>query len=119
LTFEIAPPEWNKPTRSGVYVPVWRRARKSLSTAEAIVFIGYSLPETDLPVQALLTVERSPSALTLLVVVNPDHSSRRRIRETLRRRVNDETRVLSFDRFEHFHAFLESEAEAKALSKKS
>ena len=107
LTFEIAPPEWNKPTRSGVYVPVWRLARKSLNAAEAIVFIGYSLPETDLPIQALLTVERSPSPLTLLVVVNPDGASRRRIRDTLRRRIDDNTRVLSFDRFEHLHAFLE------------
>jgi hypothetical protein len=108
LTFEIAPPEWNKPTRSGVYVPVWRLARKALKTAKAIVFIGYSLPETDLPIQALLTVEQSPSPLELLVAVNPDSASRRRIREMLRRRINDETRVLSFERFEDLHAFLDN-----------
>jgi len=106
LTFEIAPPEWNKPTRSGIYVPVWRQARAALRTAKAIVFIGYSLPETDLPIQALLTVERSPTALALLVVVNPDQVSRRRIRDTLRKRINNQTRVLSFERFEHFYEFL-------------
>lgn len=107
LTFEIAPPEWNKPTRSGVYIPVWRKARSALRAAEAIVFVGYSLPETDLPIQALLTVENAPSALTLLVIVNPDHAARRRIRDTLRKRIDDETRILSFERFVDFHKFLE------------
>jgi hypothetical protein len=107
LTFEIAAPEWNKPTRSGIYVPVWRRARESLKCAKAIVFIGYSLPETDLPIQALLTVESSPTPLTLLVVVNPNQSSRNRIRDTLGKRIDGKTRVLSFERFEQFHAFLE------------
>ncbi len=107
LTFEIAPPEWNKPTRSGVYVPVWRKARQELRNAEALVFIGYSLPETDLPIQALLTVERTPRPLSLLAIVNPDQSSRRRIRETLRRRIDSETRILSFERFRDFHGFLE------------
>jgi hypothetical protein len=50
LRFEVAPPEWNKPTRSGVYIPVWRQARRALREAKAVAFIGYSLPETDLPV---------------------------------------------------------------------
>jgi hypothetical protein len=106
LRFEIAPPEWNKPTRSGVYVPVWRHARKALVHAKGLVFIGYSLPETDLPVQALLTVENSPSPLELLVTVNPDQLARRRIRAVLQRRLNENTRVLVFDRFEEFYRFL-------------
>jgi len=107
LAFEIAPPEWNKPTRSGVYVPVWRKARQELRNTEALIFIGYSLPETDLPIQALLTVESTPRPLALLAIVNPDQNSRRRIRETLRRRIDHRTRILSFDRFHDFHAFLE------------
>ena len=106
LRFEIAPPEWNKPTRSGVYVPVWRRARKALREAKGLLFIGYSLPETDLPVQALLTVERTPRPLELLITVNPDQRARQRIRAVLQRRLDKETRVLSFDRFEDFHNFL-------------
>jgi len=106
LKFEIAPPEWNKPTRSGVYVPVWRRARKVLIEAKALVFIGYSLPETDLPVQALLGVEEAPNPLELLVVVNPDQQSRQRIRAVLQRRLDANTRVLSFDRLKDFHRFL-------------
>lgn len=107
LKFEIAPPEWNKPTRSGIYVPVWRRAREALRKARGLVFIGYSLPETDLPVQALLTVEKSPNALELLVTVNPERDARRRIRAVLQRRLDQQTRVLSFDRLEDFHGFLQ------------
>ncbi len=107
LKFEIAPPEWNKPTRSGVYVPVWRRARKALKDTKALIFIGYSLPETDLPVQALLTVEKDPNPLELLIVVNPDQRARHRIRTVLQRRLNDKTRVLSFEGLKDFHGFME------------
>lgn len=106
LKFEIAPPEWNKPTRSGVYVPVWRAARKALMNANALIFIGYSLPETDLPVQALLTVEETPKPLKLLIVVNPDQTSRQRIRSVLQRRLSNKTRVLSFNQLKDFHRFL-------------
>ncbi len=107
LKFEIAPPEWNKPTRSGVYVPVWRGARQLLRDARGLIFIGYSLPETDLPVQALLTVEKAPRPLDLLVAVNPDQKARQRIRAVLQRRLGSKTRVLSFNQFEDFHRFLE------------
>ncbi len=107
LKFEIAPPEWNKPTRSGVYVPVWRRAREILRDAKGLVFIGYSLPETDLPVQALLTVGRNPKPLELLVTVNPDQEARHRIRAVLQRRLGDKTRVLSFEKLEDFDKFLQ------------
>jgi hypothetical protein len=106
LKFEIAPPEWNKPTRSGVYVPVWRKARNSLINAKALIFVGYSLPETDLPVQALLTVERSPQPLKLLVIVNPDQEARQRIRSVLYRRLDQQTRILSFDYLRDFYRFL-------------
>lgn len=106
LKFEIAPPEWNKPTRSGVYVPVWRRARQALIEARALVFVGYSLPEADLPVQALLTVESAARPLKLLITVNPDQAARQRIRAVLQRRLDTKTRVLSFDYFKDFHRFL-------------
>lgn len=106
LKFEIAPPEWNKPTRSGVYVPIWRRARAALRQATALIFIGYSLPETDLPLQALFTVEENPKVLELLVTVNPDQKARERIRSVVHRRLGRETRVLSFDTFREFYRFL-------------
>jgi hypothetical protein len=111
LQFEIAPPEWNKPIRSGIYQKVWRRARAALKTAKALLFIGYSLPATDLPAQALLRVDvglkpRAAPPLDLLVLVNPDHAARSRIRAVLSGRIDSSTRVLTFDRLENFAAFL-------------
>jgi hypothetical protein len=106
LKAEIVPPEWNKPTRSGVYVPVWRRARRSLQEAKALIVIGYSFPETDLPLHALFTVEQNPSVLKLLVTVNPDQRARERIRSVVRRRLGVQTRVLSFEDFRDFSNFL-------------
>lgn len=105
LQFEIAPPEWNKPTRSGIYVPLWRKARKALREARGIIFIGYSLPEADLPVQALLTVDSPARDLDLLITVNPDRDARKRIRSALQHRLGSRTRVLSFERFEDFYRF--------------
>jgi hypothetical protein len=105
LQFEIAPPEWNKPTRSGVYVPVWRKAREAIRDARGIIFIGYSLPEADLPVQALLKVDSEAPELDLLITVNPDREARNRIRSVLQHRLGRHTRILSFERFEDFHKF--------------
>jgi hypothetical protein len=105
LKFEIAPPEWNKPTRSGVYVPVWRKAREFIRDARGIIFIGYSLPEADLPVQALLKVDSDAQELDLLITVNPDRGARNRIRSVLQHRLGRRTRILSFERFEDFYRF--------------
>jgi hypothetical protein len=114
LQFEIAPPEWNKPIRSGLYQRVWRRARAALKSSRAIVFMGYSLPAADLPAQALLRVDSGLArggapTLELLVLVNPDHAARSRIRSALSRRINDSTRILTFEKLRDFASFLSEE----------
>jgi len=109
LRFEIAPPEWNKPIRAGVYREVWRRARNALRRSRALVFIGYSLPETDLPARALLLVDAVQERyvpLRWLIVVNPDPIAKARIRRTLTPRMTNRTRTLAFDYFEDFHNFM-------------
>jgi len=110
LRFEIAPPEWNKPIRSGVYRPIWRTARANLRDTTALVFVGYSLPATDIPAQALFRIDSVKDAkakkLQLLVIVNPDREARERIRHTLLSRIDRKTRVLVFDLFEDFAEFL-------------
>jgi hypothetical protein len=110
VRFEIVPPEWNKPIQRGVYLRVWRHARRALIRSKALVFIGYSLPPTDLPAKALFMVDAGRASgapdLDLLVVVNPDQSARRRIREVLNKRINSQTRVLSFARFNEFAKYI-------------
>ena len=49
----IIPPTWNK-TSEKEMKPVWQLAYELLKNSEEIVFIGYSLPETDLYVKYLL-----------------------------------------------------------------
>jgi len=115
LKFEIAPPEWNKPIRSGVYRLVWRRARHVLKQTRAIVFIGYSLPETDMPARALFMVDQKAPLLDLLVTVTPDQLARRRIRQTLMHRIDGNTRVLSFDTFQEFARFLGHNGETRSV----
>lgn len=106
MSIEIVPPEWNKRVHSGIYKRIWSKARASLKDTKILVFIGYSLPPTDLPARALFTVdslfERNENMLSDLVVVNPDQQSRERIRQTLVKRIDNNTRVLSYNTFEQF-----------------
>ena len=44
----IVPPTWNKTEYHSKLSNVWKRATAELATAENILVIGYSLPETDL-----------------------------------------------------------------------
>ena len=43
----IVPPSWNKNSYHGQLSNVWAKASQELASAENIVVIGYSLPETD------------------------------------------------------------------------
>ena len=106
--FEIVPPEWNKQTiRRGVYKTVWRKARARLDRCRGLVFIGCSLPATDLPAHALFRVDAyRATKLRLLVIANPDPEARRRIRDILRRRITESTRVLVFESLADLHKFL-------------
>lgn len=111
LDFEIAPPEWNKPIRSGIYERVWSQARKALKSVNSLVMIGYSLPANDLPAQALFMADAlrkkgAPPKLRLLVIVNPDREARARIRKVLISRLDKKTRVITFDSFADYAAFI-------------
>ena len=113
LSFEIVPPEWNKAIRVGIYRGIWRAARRALRDSAALVFIGYSLPDADLPARALFMVDagkgHTAPDLKLLVIVNPDREARRRIRRVLSARISRKTRIVTFDRFSEFSQFLISD----------
>lgn len=49
----IVPPTWNKTSNSNMQ-SVWKLAHSILTNSDQIIFIGYSLPETDLYVKYLL-----------------------------------------------------------------
>lgn len=104
LRFTIIPPEWHKTYDRGAFRTLWQRAAQAINQAEHVVFIGYSLPPTDLHATALFRTSVRSKSLRTLVVVNPDREARRRTRAVLQRGLSSKTRVLSFDKIEHFLA---------------
>jgi hypothetical protein len=104
LHFTIIPPEWNKQFDKGIFLHLWQQAGAAIHRATTIVFIGYSLPSTDLHSTALFRTSVKRERLQSLVVVNPDPAARRRTREILHRGLNPTTKVLSFDTFREFAA---------------
>jgi len=66
------------------------------------MFIGYSLPPSDMHSTVLFRTSVKHGGLDCVVVVNPDSEARRRTREVLQRGIGDKTRVLSFDEFGEF-----------------
>ncbi len=69
----IVPPSWNKSSYHGQLSNVWAKASQELATAENIVVIGYSLPETDSFFRYLFALgTESPTTIRNFLVVNPD-----------------------------------------------
>ncbi|HDZ20155.1 hypothetical protein LCGC14_0017110 [marine sediment metagenome] len=104
LRFSIIPPEWHKAYDEGAFADLWAKAAKAIHRADSIVFIGYSLPATDLHSTALFRTSVGKAGLKHLTVVNPDQEARRRVRTVLQRGCTKGTRMLSFDSLEHFAA---------------
>lgn len=61
--------------------PILRKARKALSSCKKLVVVGYSFPPTDFQTKRLLLESFSDHSLEELIVVNPDTSVCRRIKE--------------------------------------
>jgi NAD-dependent SIR2 family protein deacetylase len=67
----LVPPTWDKSTGSAALRSVWRRAATELGSADRIVVIGYSLPESDRFFKHLYALgTNSDVHLEKLVVVN-------------------------------------------------
>ncbi len=102
--FTIIPPEWHKQYDEGVFSVLWKAAANEIYHAKDIIFVGYSMPLTDLHTTSLFRTSVQSKKLETLVVVNPDREARKRIRTVLQRGIKNSTRILSFDRFDHFLA---------------
>lgn len=92
----IIPPEWNKRIGEAPFREIWKSARTAVSQAKCVVFVGYSMPPTDLRTQVLFRAacgDRS-DALESLVVVNPDDTVSRRIRTIFGEAVDGGTRII-------------------------
>ncbi len=69
----IVPPTWNKDSYHGQLSNVWAAAAHQLSTAQNIIVIGYSLPETDSFFRYLYALgSESATQIRNFVVIDPD-----------------------------------------------
>lgn len=66
----LIPPTWSKAAHSSVLQDIWRQAHAEIVGTRRLVFIGYSLPETDIHMRyllksALLEREREPNIMVI------------------------------------------------------
>ena len=88
----------------GAFGTLWVKASAAIHEAQHIIFIGYSLPATDLHSTALFRTSVKREHLKALIVVNRDPDARRRTRSVLQRGLTPDTRVLSFASLPEFLA---------------
>jgi hypothetical protein len=102
VKFEIIPPEWHKDYSKRLFVDLWKNSASAISRNRTIIFIGYSLPFTDLHSSTLFRTSIKKNNLNTIIVINPDKDSRHRTRNILQRGFHAKTKVLSFDYFSDF-----------------
>ena len=95
---EIIPPLWQKRFDESPYEAIWEKTRGALSTARALVVVGYSLPTTDVFTHAALRTD--VDSLDVLVVVNPNREARSRLLTAVRSAISGTTRIVELDSFE-------------------
>ena len=107
----IIPPTWFKDLTTYPYDQIWKRARKEIRSSRIVVVVGYSVPPTDLFSRSLFKVEAGSKdkreKLDLLVLVNPDRSSRQRFLDTVRDGLEPSTRILEYDKLQELAAVIE------------
>ena len=100
------------------------KAGQFINKARVVVVVGYSLPKTDLPTQALFRLGgirikgRVSNTIEDLVVANPDADARRRTIDVFKQRLTRSSRVIVFDCLDEFARVLES-GEAEIIEGKS
>jgi len=95
----LIPPISNKGYGVNPWKILWQKAASTLQNASTIVFIGYSLPPTDLHARALLWINlrRYNSPLKSIIVVNPDQTARTRTLEACAQGIDAHTRIYEFE----------------------
>jgi hypothetical protein len=91
----LVPPLWQKSFDYHPFNALWRTARAALTSTKALLFIGYSLPLTDVYTQAMLRID--VTELDFILIANPDTDARARIRRVLRSALRPATRIVEVD----------------------
>jgi hypothetical protein len=95
-TLCIIPPLWQKSFDVAPFHDLWMSSRRLLTTRRAVLFIGYSLPPTDVYTQAMLRID--VPELDFLLIANPDPEARARLKRVLQSALRPSTRVVELER---------------------
>jgi hypothetical protein len=72
----LVPPTWNKTVYHGQIGTVWKRACQELASAENVLVVGYSLPESDLFFRYLYAIgSESKTTIKRFWVFDPDQNN--------------------------------------------
>lgn len=100
----IAPPLTNKPVTDEPFRSIWTKAREAVRAMRRLVVVGYSLPDADGLVRALLTTDLS-NDLEEILLVDPSRDTRTRHIEFFSR-VAPEAKVFVFSTTRQFATVL-------------
>jgi hypothetical protein len=99
----IIPPVWDKRTKDWPFEVVWDTAKEAIRHAHAIVFIGYSMPTTDVSAQVLFRSARQGVPLVeSMCIVNPDAGAGNRVTAVLSEARSAQTRIPRAESWEEF-----------------
>lgn len=104
----IVPPDWAKEDLDGEpFRTIWSKASSAFEHANSLVFIGYSMPATDLYVQALIRAARSRAThgLSTVVVVNPDDGAYHRTIQVVAKGLDAAVRFVRARSWTEFRSF--------------
>jgi hypothetical protein len=90
----IAPPLTNKPVQDAPFKEIWRQARVAVGRMRRLIIVGYSMPDADGLVRALLATDLSPF-LEDILLVDPSNFVRAK-HTTFFTRVAPDARVYTF-----------------------
>jgi hypothetical protein len=111
ISGSIIPPTWFKNLEESPFQNIWKKARKEIRTARALVVVGYSVPDTDLFSRSLFKVEAGSKdkreKLDLLVAVNPSPKDRQKFIDMIRGGLESSTRIIELTSMRELSKLLE------------
>ena len=101
------PPSYLKAVNKYPYNAIWKQARSSIEHADALVILGYSLPQNDFLVRAFFSEiirhrHASNRMIRQIVIINPDGGVRENFLELLKPAMNSTTKIHLFGTLKEF-----------------
>lgn len=105
--FDILPPGMHKTIDRQPYTDLWKNAGKVLNECKALIFIGYSMPDTDMLAKSLFleTVRwrGAKNGLSNIVIVNPDKEVQSKLLNLFAPIIGTRCKIYKYDTVKDFY----------------